>query len=226
MSAPDLNGVFAALDATPPKTFGAGRTLMFVSARRGEGVTRVACAAAQTRQARPVFAVDLDLRRNDLARAIAAQHKLGARADGALGGASFCTAVDGAGRPLPGFDGAFVFHRAGHTRLYVGAYEGRGLPKDARLLISASPDYWDAVRAGGALAIVDGGALQRSKVALRVAPHMDGVVLVVSSEPGAAPAALAAKAELERAGANLIGLVYTGAVVSVPVLDQMLRQTG
>lgn len=222
----DLNGVFAALDAAPSKSFGGGRALMVVAARRGEGVTTLARAASLTAQARPVFAIDLDLRRNDLARTIAATHKLGAKVDGSLGGTNFCTAVDGAGKPLSGFHGAFSYHRAADARLYVGAFDGRALPKGAQVMVSSNADYWDSVRAGGALAIVDAPALGWSKVGLRVARHMDGVVLVVSSDAGAAPAALAAKAELDRAGAKVIGLIYTGADVSVPVLDRMLRQAG
>jgi hypothetical protein len=222
----DLSGVFSALDALPAKCFGGGRALMFVAARRHEGVTTLARVACEAPHTRPVFAIDLDVRRNDLARSIAAKHKLGARVDGSLGGANFCSAVDGAGQPLPGFHTAFSYHRASEARLYVGAFDGRALPNGAQVMISSSAEYWDAVRAGGALAIVDAPALQWSKIGLRVARHMDGVVLVVSSDAGAAPAALAAKAALDRAGANVIGLVYTGAEVSVPVLDRLMRQAG
>ncbi|MDX2275342.1 MAG: hypothetical protein NW206_07800 [Hyphomonadaceae bacterium] len=221
----DLSGVFAALEAAPTKSFGAGRAIMFVGARRGEGVTSIACAATQTQQTRPVFAIDLDVRRNDLAQRIAARHRLGPRVDGSLGGVQFCVATDAQGYALAQA-ASYSFHRAANARLYVGALEGRALPKRAQVLISSKPDYWDAVRAGGALAIVDAPALSWSKVALRVAPHMDGVVLVVSDDAGAAPAALAAKAELDRAGAQVIGLVYTGAAALAPVLDRVLRQAG
>jgi hypothetical protein len=134
--------------------------------------------------------------------------------------------VDAAGQPLPALHNAFSYHRAADARLYVGAFDGRSMPKGGQVMISSAPDYWDAVRAGGAMAIVDAPALGWSKVGLRVARHMDGVVLVVSSDAGAAPAALAAKAELDRVGANVIGLVYTGADVSVPVLDKLMRQAG
>jgi hypothetical protein len=226
MSGVDLSNVFTALDALPVKSFGGGRALMFVAARRGEGVTTLARAACEHPQTRPVFAIDLDLRRNDLARSIASKHKLGAKVDGSLGGAHFCSAADGGGAPLPGYGAAFSYHRAATARLYVGAFDGRALPKGAQVLISSSSEYWDAVRAGGALAIVDAPALAWSKIALRVARHMDGIVLVVSSDAGAAPAALAAKAELDRAGAHVLGLIYTGADAGVPVLDRIMRQAG
>jgi hypothetical protein len=222
----DLNGVFNALDALPAKSFGGGRALMLVSARRGEGVTTLARAACEAPHTRPVFAIDLDVRRNDLARSIAAKHKLGVRVDGTLGDTSFCSAVDAAGQKLPALYKAFSYHRVADARVYVGAFDGREMPKGGQVMISSAGEYWDAVRAGGALAVVDAPALGWSKVGLRVARHMDGVVLVVSSDAGAAPAALAAKAELDRAGANVIGLIYTGADVSVPVLDKWMRQAG
>jgi hypothetical protein len=55
---------------------------------------------------------------------------------------------------------------------------------------------------------------------------MDGVVLVVGGNKGAAPAAIAAKTALANAGANLIGLVYAGAAAPVIAIERMLRQAG
>jgi hypothetical protein len=59
-------------------------------------------------------------------------------------------------------------------------------------------------------------------VALRIARHMDGVVLVVGAEAGVAPASIKAKALLSEAGANVIGLVYTGASASVLAIERLL----
>jgi hypothetical protein len=108
--------------------------------------------------------------------------------------------------------------------VFAGVFDLRALPRNARIGISARPDYWDAARAGGAFVVVDAPALERSSIALRVAPHMDGVVLVVGSGRGAAPAAMAAKAALVEAGANLMGLVYSGAAAPVIAIERMLRQ--
>jgi hypothetical protein len=56
---------------------------------------------------------------------------------------------------------------------------------------------------------------------------MDGVVLVVAADDaGAAPAALAAKAALVAAGANVIGLIYSGASTPVLTIDRVMRQAG
>jgi Mrp family chromosome partitioning ATPase len=90
--------------------------------------------------------------------------------------------------------------------------------------VSSSSDYWDRARAGGATIVVDAPALERSTIALRVAPHMDGVVLVVGADEGAAPAALAARAALASGGANLIGLVYAGDAGPARAIERLLRQ--
>jgi hypothetical protein len=106
-------------------------------------------------------------------------------------------------------------------------FDPRALPHGGRIVISSTPHYWDAVRACGAVAVVDAPALERSQVGLRVAAHMDGVVLVVGSDAGAAPAALYAKEALVKAGGNLLGLVYAGATAPVMAIERLLlRQTG
>jgi Mrp family chromosome partitioning ATPase len=92
--------------------------------------------------------------------------------------------------------------------------------------VSSAPDYWDAARAGGACVVLDAPALERSQIALRVARHMDGIVLVVADDAGAAPAAIAAKAALVAAGANVIGLIYSGARTPVLAMDRAMRQAG
>jgi hypothetical protein len=100
------------------------------------------------------------------------------------------------------------------------------MPKGGRVLISSEPDYWCAARAGGATVIVDAPALERSAIGLRVARHMDGVVLVVGADAGAAPAAMAARTEIVAAGGTLIGLVYTNASGPAVALDRLLAQAG
>jgi Mrp family chromosome partitioning ATPase len=216
-----VDGVLEALAAQPRRSAGEGRAIMLVSARRGEGVTTAARALAQASQHGAVYAIDLDLKRNALARALSGDGALGPKIGGALNGVSFY-AVHGAHEAKP----AFNYHRVGRSRVYAGVFDARALPKHARVAVSPASRYWDAARAGGAFVVIDAPALERSAVALKVAPHMDGVVLVVGSEPGAAPAALAAKAALVDAGAKLIGLVYSGAAPPVMAIERMLRQAG
>jgi hypothetical protein len=144
--------------------------------------------------------------------------------DGRLGGASLCGAVDHRDAHLRGSEAGLSFHLVGQTRISVAAYNGRTLPTGARIALSTAPDFWNAARASGALTIVDAPALEHSRVALGVARYMDGVVIVVSANPGGAPAALAAKAALVESGANIIGLVYTQASAPVAAMDRVWRQ--
>jgi Mrp family chromosome partitioning ATPase len=217
-----VEGVLDALAMQPRRpNSGPGRAIMFVAARPGEGVTAAARAVALAAGPGAVYAIDLDLRRNDLARVLSTDGALGPRIDGALNGVSFHTVRD-----MPRPPRAFFYHRVGRSRIYAGVFDMRVLPSGARVGISAAPDYWNAARSGGAFVVVDAPALEQSSVALRVAPHMDGVVLVVGAGEGAAPAAIAAKNALTEAGANLMGLVYSGAAAPVMAIERLRLQAG
>jgi len=223
MSEPQFSveGVLDALAMQPRRPEGAGRAIMFVAARSLEGTTTAARAVAHAAGPGAVYAIDLDIRRNALARALSEDGGLGPRIEGDLNGARFYSVRD-----LPEPPPAFFYHRVGRSRVYAGVFDMRLLPKGARVGISARPDYWDAARAGGAFVVVDAPSLDNSSIALRVAPHMDGVVLVVGAGRGAAPAAVEAKELLVEAGANLMGLVYAGADAPVMAIDRLLRQAG
>ena len=161
----------------------------------------------------------IGIRRNALPGAKRKTARSG-RIDGALNDHRFYTVRD-----LPDAPSAFFFHRVGRSRIYAGVFDMRALPNGARV-VSARPDYWDASRSGGAFVVVDAPALEHSSIALRVAPHMDGVVLVVGSGRGAAPAAMEAREHLLETGANLIGLVYAGADAPAVAIDRLLRHAG
>lgn len=228
MSAPSfsVDGVLDALAAQPRRGLGEGRAVMLVSARRGEGVTTAACAVAR-RFSASVYAIDLDLRRNAFARALSAEAQLGPKIDGRLHGKAFYALTSALCARLEEPRPAFSYHRVGHGRVFAGVFDARALPKAAKVVVSSEPDYWDAARAGGACVVIDAPALERSQIGLRVARHMDGVVLVVAADDaGAAPAALAAKAALVAAGANVIGLIYSGASTPVLTIDRVMRQAG
>jgi hypothetical protein len=217
--------LFQTLDAQPRKSAGPGRCVMFVAARRGEGVTTIVEAAATGAPEQTTYAIDLDLRRNALARAMK-QDGFGPRIDARLSGQSFYRLTEASGRPHPEYVAAYGYHRVRRSRLYVGVFDARHAPEGGRILISSAPDYWNAVRAGGALATIDAPALERSQIALKVCAHMDGVVLVVGADAGAAPAAMAARTDLLAAGANIIGLVYAKAPAPVIAIDRWMRRAG
>jgi hypothetical protein len=216
-----VEGVLDALAVQPRRGGYSGRAIMLVAARRHEGVTTAARAVATAAGPGAVYAVDLDLKRNALAKALSSDGELGPRIDGSLNGVSFYTVRD-----LPNAPPAFFYHRIGRSRVFAGVFDLRALPTGARVGITGSADYWDMARAGGAFVVVDAPALDSSTIALRVAPHMDGVVLVVGAEPGAAPAAMTARNALAEAGANIIGLVYAGADAPVMAIDRLARRAG
>lgn len=221
-----VDGILSALELQPQRSPGGGRALMIVSAKRKEGVTTVASAVAQAAGPGAVFAVDLDMKRNGLGKALSEIDSLGAKVDGRLGGLSFYDVRASNGAPMREEAPAFSFHRVGNSRVYAGLFDARLLPSGAKVVVSSRADYWDAARSGGATVVIDAPALERGNVALKVARHMDGVVLVVGAEPGAAPAALAAKKALTEAGANVMGLVYAGATAPVMAMERLLRQAG
>lgn len=221
-----VDGVLEALTAQPVKSAGGGRAMMIVAARRREGVTTAAAHIAMAPTQRATYAIDLDLKRNGLAKALSAHGALGPRMDGRMNGETFYSVRSATHAPLHEMAPAFGFHRVGRTRTYVGVFDARALPSGARVAVSATSDYWRAARAGGASVIVDAPSLDRSDLALRVAPHMDGVVMVVGADRGAAPAAIAAKAAFIAAGANVIGLIYAGASAPVMAIERMMRQSG
>lgn len=221
-----VDGVLDALAAQPWRSRRGGRAVMFVAARRGEGVTSAARAVAEAAGGGAVYAIDLDLRRNGFAKTLSASGTLGPKLDGRLNGLSFYSVRGGDGAALAETQPAFSYHRVGGSRVFAGVFDARLVPKGARVAVSSAPDYWNAARAAGATVVIDAPSLDRSEVALRVARHMDGVVLVVGADPGAAPAALAAKASLLGAGANLIGLVYAGATKPVMTIERLMRQAG
>lgn len=221
-----VEAVLDALAAQTPKSSGGGRVIMLVGAQRKQGVTTAARAVAHAVKTGAVYAIDLDLKRNAFAKTLSADGALGAGASASFGGYSLYALRSPLNAPVREAVPAFTFHRVGSTRIHAGVFDARRMPAGARLAISSAPDYWNAIRSAGAAAVVDAPSIDRSQLALRVAPHMDGVVLVVGDERGVAPAAIKAKAALDAAGANVIGIIYSGASAPVMAIERLARQLG
>lgn len=221
-----VEGVLDALAMQPSRGAGNGRAIMLVSARRKEGVTTAACAVAHAAGPGAVYAIDLDLKRNAFARALSEGDGLGPQIEGRLNGFAFYSVRGPNSVLLPERRPAFSYHRVGRSRVYAGVFDARALPEGGRVVVSSAPHYWNEIRAGGAIAVVDAPALERSEIALRMARNMDAVVMVVGADAGAAPAAIAGKQALVAAGANVIGIVYAGATGPVMAIERLLRQAG
>lgn len=128
MNAIDLSGVVEATMGKP----GEGRAVMFISAQAGEGVSAIVRHAL--RDVRQLsYAIDLDVRRNGLARQLVAEGaNLSPAVEADFGGAVLFEALDSHMRVWPLSAPIFAFHRLGGTKTYIGACNTKVLPAGGR----------------------------------------------------------------------------------------------
>ncbi len=211
----DLDPVWRAtarLSAAAP----GGRVIMFTSARGGEGVTSMAasfaCMAAR-RSEKPVWLVDLDLRKNPVYHGFQDGF---ARDVGAPG-----RAYDASLRQVPFYqvspvtEGArqeklLTAHDVEGLSLLVTRFRGDRLKPGQKVRTHHAPDWWLALRKLSSWAVIDAPALERSSAALTMAPVVDGIVLVVSADQTTAAEIESARRELEANQGRVIGVVMNG----------------
>lgn len=206
----DLTGVF---DALAPLRDRGGANIMLIAARRGEGVSCIARAIAQTsaRTARkPVLLVDLDVARDQHRTFYEDLDALRLYPDGRLKGASFFRIVNRGAEDAEAM-ARLQLARVGDSQLYVTTFDAKRMPKGAAIRLEEKDQYWRLAKAGAELTIVDAPALERSRAALPLIPFMDGVVMIVSGEKGSSAQSIALKREIDARGGNLLGIVYTDA---------------
>ncbi len=167
-----------------------GRSVMFMSARAGEGTSSIAAsfallAAGQARRA--VWLVDLDLRRNHLFNTFAvgpfaqAFGGVGPPYSAALRTEPFFTVEPGSPETAAGL-GLFTAHRVGDTRLMVTQFDATRLKASQSIRIRTQPAYWQAVRSVTDWAVVDAPALELSTAGLAIASQVDHAVIVMSAD--------------------------------------------
>lgn len=210
---PDLVDLYRAIAQTPGVE--GGRTVMFMSARTGEGVSSVAAsfallAAEQSRRA--VWLVDVDLKRNHLFNTFAV--------------GPFAQAFGGVGPPYsaalktqPFFSiepeepettaglGLFTAHRVGASRLMVTQFDKSRVKPNQVIRIRTQPAYWQAVRAATDWAIVDAPALELAGAGLAIASQMDRVVIVARADDATPNDVDAVRREVEAHGGAVAGVV-------------------
>ncbi|MDZ4760429.1 MAG: sugar kinase [Alphaproteobacteria bacterium] len=184
----DLAGLLTTLSQTPAAT--GGRTVMFMSAQAGEGVSSVAASfallAAETAR-KPVWLIDLDLRRNQAFNAFAVGEfsakfgGVGPPYSAALKTRPFYT-LEPEEDPSGSGVGALTAHRVGETRLMVTQFDASVLKPGQALRIRTQPGYWEAVRAATDWAVIDAPALERAGAGLAIAAMMDSAVIVVKAD--------------------------------------------
>ena len=193
----------------------AGRSVMFISARAGEGVSSVAAsfallAAEQARRA--VWLVDLDLKRNNLFNAFAvgpfaqAFGGVGPPYSAALKTQPFFTVEPEDPATSEGL-GLFTAHRVGDTRLMVTQFDASRVKPNQSVRIRTQPSYWQTVRSVTDWAVIDAPALELAGAGLAIASQVDRTVIVVRADDTAPAEVETLRREIEAHGGKVDGVV-------------------
>jgi Mrp family chromosome partitioning ATPase len=216
----DLRDLYRALSQTPATE--GGRTVMFMSARSGEGVSSTAAsfalmAAEQARK--PVWLIDLDLKRNHMFNAFAVGPF--AEAFGGVGppySASLKTqpffAVEPDDPDATKGLGLFTAHRVGDSSKLKPGYGVR---------IRTQPAYWQAVRAATDWAVIDAPALELAGAGLAIASQMDRTVIVVKADETSPNDVDAVRREIEAHGGRVGGVVFNHERNDARFFDRLSR---
>lgn len=192
-----------------------GRSVMFISARTGEGASSVAAsfallAAEQARKA--VWLVDLDLKRNGMFNAFAvgpfarAFGGVGPPYSAALKTQPFFTVEPEDPATSEGL-GLFTAHRVGDTRLMVTQFDSTRLKPTQSVRIRTQPTYWQTVRSVTDWAVIDAPALELAGAGLAIASQVDRTVIVVRADQTTPADVDALRREIEAHGGKVGGVV-------------------
>ena len=225
----DLGGLYRALAQTPGVE--GGRSVMFMAARSGEGVSSVAASfallAAQHAR-RAVWLVDVDLKRNHQFNTFAvgpfaqAFGGVGPPYSAALKTQPFFTVEPEDAEANAGL-GLFTAHRVGDSRLMVTQFDKSRLKTNQAIRIRTQPAYWQAVRAATDWAVVDAPALELAGAGLAIASQMDRVVIVVRADETTPADVDAVRREIEAHGGNVAGVVLNRRKGDARVADRFAQ---
>jgi hypothetical protein len=206
-----LQGVWSAVAAA---TGGAGAAVMFMGARRGDGISAISRGFAKlsaTRAARSVWLLDLDFFSDGQFKALGgASGRFGGPFDMTFGRMPFWRASPRASDGSQG-EGAVVGYRSNTDKLFISRFNKSALRADQKLQVAPAPDYWRAVRHAVDMTIVDAPALEESRAGLALVADMDGVVLVIDNDYGDVRDAIEMRDEVIGRGGRCLGVVVAGA---------------
>ena len=208
-----------------------GRSVMFISARAGEGVSSVAAsfallAAEQSRRA--VWLVDLDLKRNNLFNAFAvgpfaqAFGGVGPPYSAALKTQPFFTVEPEDPATSEGL-GLFTAHRVGDTRLMVTQFDSSRVKPNQSVRIRTQPAYWQTVRSVTDWAVIDAPALELAGAGLAIASQVDRTVIVVRADDTSSAEVETLRHEIEAHGGKVDGIILNRQKADARVADRFAR---
>jgi Mrp family chromosome partitioning ATPase len=225
----DLVDLYRQLSQTPATE--GGRSVMFMSARSGEGASSIAASfalLAAEHARKPVWLVDLDLKRNHMFNAFAV--------------GPFAQAFGGVGPPYsaalktqPFFSiepedpeatsglGLFTAHRVGETRLMVTQFDASRIKQGHAVRIRTQPAYWQAVRAATDWAVIDAPAMQLAGAGLAIASQIDRVVIVVRADETSPNDVDALRSEIESHGGRIGGVVLNRVKRDARFIDRLVQ---
>lgn len=211
-----MQGVWSAVAAA---TGGAGAAVMFMGARRGDGISTTARAFSElsaTRAARSVWLLDLDFFGPGQFQALGGEGAdFAGPFDMTFSTQPFWRAVPRAPGGGQG-EGAVVGYRTDNPKLFVSRFNAAALSGSQKLQVAPAPDYWRAARAKIDVIIVDAPPLEQSRAGLALVPDMDGVVLVIDGARSDVRDAVEMRDEVLGRGGRCLGIVVTHARSQTP----------
>lgn len=204
-----MQGVWSAVAAA---TGGAGAAVMFLGARREDGISTIARNFAQLsaeRAARSVWLLDLDFFTDAQFDALGGRTgRFGGPYDMTFGRMPFWRASPRAQDCSQG-EGAVVGYRSSIDKLFVSRFNKSALSPEQKLQVAPAPEYWRAVRNAVDMTVVDAPALEQSRAGLALVADMDGVVLVIDGENGDVRDAIEMRDEVLGRGGKCLGIVVS-----------------
>ncbi len=223
----DLQELYRSLSKLPAT--GGGRSVMFISARSGEGVSSIASSfalIAAEHARKPVWLVDLDLKRNYLFSSFAVGPfaevfgGVGPPYSATLKTQPFFSIEPGDEEEAAGL-GLFTAHRVGQTRLMVSQFDASRLKAGQNVRIRTRPLYWKALRSATDWTVVDAPARELAGAGFAVASQMDRVVLVVRADETSSGDVEALRREIEAHGGRVGGVVLNRTKRDARIIDRL-----
>lgn len=208
-----------------------GRSVMFIAARAGEGVSSVAASfalLAAEHAHRAVWLVDLDLKRNHLFNSFAvgpfadAMGGVGPPYSAALKTQPFFSIEPADPGAMSGL-GLFTAHRVGDTRLMVTQFDAARLKANHAIRIRTQPAYWQTVRSVTDWAVVDAPALELASAGLAITSQIDRTIIVIRADSTTPSQVDALRREIEAHGGKVAGVVLNSQKGDARIADRLAR---